>query len=365
MASNLSLGTTVRKLPAVAALPEHMGMYEADFLQVTQSEKSGDAIAIRFTRPDNGEMAVIVIDAGYTDLGDILADHIKEHYGATHADLVISTHPDADHFNGLPRLLERMTVGELMIHRPDQHGHDEDEVCADKVAELVTSAEKLGMVVTEPFTGITRFGGALAILGPTEQYYEQLLGEEVEQANKGWFAEGVAALTKALKKPVRMAEDHIPFPLPFTDDGGTSARNNSSVIVQLLLEGGTRRLLFTGDAGVPALTQAAIAMEVRGDTAPLQMIQIAHHGSRHNADNEILDRLLGKADREAEAETAALISASKDAPKHPSAKIVNEYKLRRCRVVSTEDGHKRYGFQAPARVGWEPAEELPFMQDGE
>ena len=54
-------------------------MHEFDFLQVTQSEKSGDAIAIRFTRSDNAEMAVIVIDAGYIDFGDILADHIEEH----------------------------------------------------------------------------------------------------------------------------------------------------------------------------------------------------------------------------------------------------------------------------------------------
>ena len=159
-------------------------------------------------------------------------------------------------------------MGELMIHRPDLHGHEEDGVSAGKVAELVKQAEKRGIRVTEPFYGITRFGGALAILGPTRKYYEQLLDEEVEQASKGRFAEGVAAVTKALKKPLRMAEDHIPFPLPFTDDGGTSARNNSSVIVQLLLEGDTKRLLFTGDAGVPALTRAAMAMML-GVTPPL------------------------------------------------------------------------------------------------
>jgi beta-lactamase superfamily II metal-dependent hydrolase len=95
------------------------------------------------------------------------------------------------------------------------------------------------------------------------------------------------------------------------------------------------------------------------------MIQVAHHGSRHNADNEILDRLLGKADGDAPPVRTAVISASKDAPKHPSAKIVNEYKLRRCRLVSTESGGKRHGHYAPPRVGWVPAAELPFMQDDE
>lgn len=53
-------------------------MYEPDFLQVTQTKKSGDAIALRFTRPDNGEMAVFVIDAGYSEFGDTLADHIDK-----------------------------------------------------------------------------------------------------------------------------------------------------------------------------------------------------------------------------------------------------------------------------------------------
>ena len=54
-----------------------------------------------------------------------------------------------------------------MVHRPDLHGHDAEEVCAGKVRELVTLAQRRGARVTEPFYGVDRFGGALTILGPT------------------------------------------------------------------------------------------------------------------------------------------------------------------------------------------------------
>lgn len=342
-------------------------MYEIDFLQVTTTEKSGDAIAMRFTRPDNDRLAVVVIDAGYTAFGDTLADHIKGFYETSHIDLVISTHPDADHFNGIGRLLERMTVGELMVHQPNLHGHDEDEACAGKVKELVGLASDAGIRVAEPFYDVTRFGGALTVLGPTRDYYETLLSQQVEEVKKASrFAEVLTAVTKAAKKPLRLAEDLVPLPTPFTDDGGTSARNNTSAVVQLLLEGGTRRILFTGDAGVPALLPVADALEARGDVAvPLELIQIPHHGSRHNGSNELLDRLLGRADRNAAKIHEAMISASKDAPKHPSPKIVNEYKLRRCFVRSNETGHVCHHHDTPTRPGWNAVPELPFLVDGD
>jgi beta-lactamase superfamily II metal-dependent hydrolase len=342
-------------------------VYEVDFLQVATSEKSGDAIALRFTRPDNGKLAVVVIDAGYAEFGDTLADHIRQYYGTSAVDLVISTHPDSDHFNGLTRLLERVTAGELMVHRPDRHGYDTDEVCAAKVSELVRLARAKGITVTEPFYGLERFGGAITILGPTQDYYEELLEEQVAEVSKAArLAEGWAAIAKAMRKPLRMAADLIPFPVPFSDDGGTSARNNTSAVVQVLAEGGARRLLFTGDAGVPALSHVIDAIVQRGEAdIPLSVIQVSHHGSRHNASSELLDRLLGSAQRGLDAVTTAMVSASADDPKHPSAKIVNEYKLRRCRIISTETGNTYSFLGTDRRPGWSPAAELPYMVDEE
>src|SRR6266496_3776525 len=100
-------------------------MYEVDFLPVESEagpgSKSGDAIAIRWRQPVTEENMVVVIDSGFTDVGDVMADHIKKYYSTTYVDLVISTHPDADHINGIARLLERLTVRELLLHQPRLH----------------------------------------------------------------------------------------------------------------------------------------------------------------------------------------------------------------------------------------------------
>ncbi len=39
-------------------------MYEIDFLPVGDKGQSGDAIAMRFSRPDGTANAIVVIDAG-------------------------------------------------------------------------------------------------------------------------------------------------------------------------------------------------------------------------------------------------------------------------------------------------------------
>ncbi len=81
-----------------------------------------------------------------------------------------------------------------------------------------------------------------------------------------------------------------------TDDGETGPRNNSSVIT--LLHVGGERMLFTGDAGIPALTAAASYYEtIFGSfpAAPLTFFQTPHHGSRRNVGPTLLNRLLGSA----------------------------------------------------------------------
>src|SRR5262245_57979427 len=96
--------------------------YEVDFLAVGDGERSGDAIAVRFgdfSHPDR--QWVIVIDGGFADTGEALVEHIRTVYNANLVDLIISTHPDADHSAGLYPVLEKMKVGALLMHRPWLH----------------------------------------------------------------------------------------------------------------------------------------------------------------------------------------------------------------------------------------------------
>jgi hypothetical protein len=57
-------------------------MFEIDFLSVGDGARSGDAIAMRFTRPDgDGPLAHVIIDAGFKPSGEKLIDHVEQTYG--------------------------------------------------------------------------------------------------------------------------------------------------------------------------------------------------------------------------------------------------------------------------------------------
>ena len=226
-------------------------MYEVDFLAVGQAGRHGDAIAIRCTRPDAGGYAHVVIDAGFDENGKELVDHIRDHYDTSTIDLAIVTHPDGDHIGGMGHVIRGLDVAELWIHRLGNHGGD-SLPAAEAVEDLIGVAEDNGTAVREPFTGLTALGGALSILGPDEAWYEVLVGEQLAQVGKA--ARPSRTLLEAARLQGQRFLTKLPVEVPFDDAGGTNPRNNSSAIT--LLEVDQRRLLFTSDAGVPALDHA-------------------------------------------------------------------------------------------------------------
>jgi glyoxylase-like metal-dependent hydrolase (beta-lactamase superfamily II) len=96
--------------------------YEVDFFPVGSGDKSGDAIVLRYGEP--GSYKVMVVDGGTKESVQKIVDHIKEHYGTTHVDYLVNTHPDADHASGLGVVLEQLTVGEVWVHRPWEYAEE-------------------------------------------------------------------------------------------------------------------------------------------------------------------------------------------------------------------------------------------------
>ncbi|ALV40848.1 hypothetical protein AU252_06445 [Pseudarthrobacter sulfonivorans] len=347
-------------------------MIEIDFLPVENpdesSTRSGDAIAARFTPPGSSTPVVVVFDAGFTDIGDSLANHIEQHYNTTHIDYVVSTHPDADHINGLITLLDRCTVGELLMHLPWLHTSNAGELSNyEKIAELYLKAKKSGVTITEPFEGITRGGGALQILGPTVDLYRESLNEELSH-----YAEGNASFSSlfasagplaTLKKTLERALALFPVET-LTDTDDTSPRNQASVITLLDVDG--RRHLLTGDAGIRGLNNAADAYENTYGAlgaSPLSFIQAPHHGSHHNVGPTVLDRLLGPKEQGFGAPTI-FISSARLSEKHPSPRVTNAFGRRGGRVYVTEGKIIGHSHNAPARSGWSSATVLsPLVED--
>jgi len=68
-------------------------------------------------------------------------------------DLAISTHPDADHINGLTHVVEQLTVTEMWLHQPDLHGYTHDDTGIGAVRGLRAAAIANGTLVVEPFPG--------------------------------------------------------------------------------------------------------------------------------------------------------------------------------------------------------------------
>jgi beta-lactamase superfamily II metal-dependent hydrolase len=322
--------------------------YVIDFLAVesesSDSTKSGDAIAAQFLVPGEARQRVVVIDSGYAPIGQKMVDHIVAHYGTTHVDLVISTHPDKDHLNGLKTVLEQLTVGELMMHLPWVHRPSDAHELSnyEAIVELYDLAIEKGIRVTEPFTGEKRFSDSVRIMGPTPARYvgllEQMIVEAVDGVEKARFALSSNSSNVLLAAGRRVLEKVLTY-FPFEtlgDDDDASPRNQSSSITLLNVD--DKRFLFTGDAGIESLAQAADEYEATFGTfsvAPLHFFQAPHHGSKHNLGKTVLNRLFGEPDSGFD-EFTAFISSAKASEKHPSPKVTNALGRRGGRVFVTE-----------------------------
>jgi len=329
-------------------------MLEIDFLPVEAAtglgSKSGDAIAIRFSLPTRAEPIVVIVDGGYTAVGRNLIRHVREHYGTDHVDLVVCTHPDQDHLNGLIPVIEELEVDELMLHLPWNHRANSDEYSnIEKIQELYAVAIANDVIVTEPFAEVERFEGAFRILGPTAEYYEELLTEDLgeERARKA-LSTIYASATEDTTLREALSHD------PLDDNDTTSARNNTSVVA--LLDAADEFHLLTGDAGISALQHAADKFEsLYGslDDAYFEFFQVPHHGSRRNLGPAILDRLFPNGG----VGTTAFISSGAVDEKHPGAAVIDELRARGFSTFATESKPLLHKHDAPERPTYYPASE--------
>ena len=354
--------------------------YEVDVIGVGKESKSGDAIAIRWgnlSGPRN-EQKVVIIDGGFRESGQDVVDHIKKYYDTDSVDAVISTHPDQDHINGLDVVIDQLSVEELWIHKPWEHnqglaskftdGRVTDNSLGERLrknleaaSDLVTKAEGKGIRIIKPFIGISLYNqNELQVLGPSLDYYESLIPEfdgmpQAKETIKSVVEEIFGTVKTVLRKFLSIwGVDEL------DDDDTTSAKNNSSVITQLVVE--NRRLLFTGDAGITALSHAADVIDNSLQGPDLRFIQIPHHGSRRNVGPTILNRLVGEPLSQGETRDISAIAstAKKGEPKHPRKAVMNAFAHRGVKAFATKGVTIQHSHNAPDREGWNTVETEPY-----
>jgi beta-lactamase superfamily II metal-dependent hydrolase len=318
--------------------------FEIDFLTVGDSTQGGDAIALRYGNlfGYRHEQKVVIIDGGTTESGTRLVQHIIDKYNTRLVDIVISTHPDNDHVAGLHVVLDQLLVSQLAIHRPWLRPeqllasftnsritlggvHRAMSSAVSSAKELESLAQKKGVNVIEPFAGVRTSNGELQILGPTLQDYNSLACKFSDMPpaspHRSLIYEALAAALT-----------------------GTRPENDSSVITLLTIDG--HKVLFTGDAGVPALTSAiAVASGYGIDLANLDLFQVPHHGSRRNFEPSVLNHI---------AAPLAIISAPIGSDKHPAQSVVDGLIARSISTYATRGTSLWYSWNAPQRIGYGP-----------
>jgi hypothetical protein len=356
--------------------------YQADFLPIGKSQ-CGDSFIVRFgdlSSANRDDHTVIIIDGGFTEDWKIVRDTLLEHYHDTRIDLAISTHPDQDHINGLSGVLENLDVRELWMHAPWLHSQAIEEAKAnaynvarldDEIKKELSSSQKLFEValvhvpvIREPFAGETIYEsahGLVRVVGPSRDYYESLLPQFFDWSKPAPLG-GQSMLKSAVSQALRVAEKLDVETL--RDKGETSPQNNTSAMV--LIEHGDAKLLFTGDGGREALELTCAELEYLGHMpGSYQMVQVPHHGSRHNVGPSILTRLLGdRVNTDGHMRGHSYVSAASECADHPQKAVLNAFRRRGYPVISTEGIHRLFQEGAP-RTGWVPSIPHPLYAEVE
>ena len=227
----------------VALLVAVMGC--SGLTQVRVSEPSGEALTVTFIDVGQGDSILIetpsgktmLVDGGERVAGDKVVRALKEK-GIERINIVVGTHPHADHIGGLIKVFEKLSV------------------------EAVYDSAK-------PHSSKTYEDYLTLIYEKDIPFYVARAGEEIQ-----------------LDDSVRVT---VLWP-PDTDGGNPFdveklSVNNASVVLRV--DFGTSTLLLTGDA------EAVFENElIRRDSIPqAQVLKVAHHGSDTSSTDDFLDKV--------------------------------------------------------------------------
>ena len=307
---------------------------EIDMLSV------GNADAIIVQIYDSNFHKTILIDGGNGSDGEAVVKHIRGWAGGK-IDLLVNTHPDGDHVDGLTSVVKELPVYNAWIHEPSCHRQDIKTLMlnysrsSSKAArEVYKSLAMAGDLInlldsrriprTEPFTGVSYSlpdNAYLTVVGPTVDLYTELLSgidEAVQQAEQAEMKK--LLLSQPLWYSPSVVKSQTPEQV-IDEKDEESPSNNSSAI--LLLTYHNQRFLFTADAGPIAFKSAIKSYDITN----LNWMQVPHHGSRRNLTSGLIAYF---------SPNEAMVSAKGgDDEKHPNANTIQALKNAGATVYGT------------------------------
>lgn len=297
----------------------------------------GDCLWLEYGEP--GKTHIVLVDGGVKDTATLLATRIQEAMNVSrasslHIDLLVVTHIDNDHIDGILKLLEEgrlpLTFGDIWFNgnrqlanlpppseqenRPDKLGETAEEFLrpdllglkeGDRLSRLLADSKrklpwnrafqgKAAATSSEgPLPSAKMLPGGLKItlLGPPlnrlrvlANKWEEVLGEFERVDRFGPTPERQDVLGRRdIWPPTWQTQKTL-------DD---SPANGSSIT--LLAEYGDKGLLLTGDAFAPDLEAALTKIQAErgkaGRPLPLGGLKLPHHGSFNNLTKEMLEKV--------------------------------------------------------------------------
>lgn len=308
-------------------------MINFDLVKVGNSSTTGDAIV--FSQYDNENkncLSTIVIDGGTAESAKALIQ-IKDKYHKKAIDILLVTHPDADHINGAFNILQETNIfiGAILVNRPWLYKQELSEKLNDnrftpdgiektlkteyvKLAEFEKLAQDRNIKIYESFSGLNAYNNYLTILGPSRQSYI----ESTEQHLREIYA------SKERTRPAERVEkfdwvnDTIESDDKLLPVGGTTPKNETSLITRISDNSGC--IILTGDASAQDIEAALNYADENGlPYKNCQYFQLPHHGSYNCISRQTLARISPK---------MAFVSAPSRDDTHPSPAVLNScYKL--------------------------------------
>ncbi|MBN8724568.1 MAG: MBL fold metallo-hydrolase [Acidobacteria bacterium] len=217
------------------------------------------------------EKKAILVDAGLVKAGDKVIETLEK-YGISQIDLMVATHPHADHIGGMPKVLKAVPVKAFL-----DSGQEHPTATYEKL--LTTVKEEVGkLTVARAGQNFELDSGIkIKILGPSKPLLEKVSG---------------------------------------------SVENANSVI--MLLTYGDFRMIFTGDSE----DETEERLLEKNFDLKAQVLKVAHHGSQYASSDEFLEKV--------SPEVALISCGEDNNYGHPSPPTLEKFKKAKVKVYRTD-----------------------------
>lgn len=266
--------------------------------------KHGDSFVLEC---DNGnEHGIVVVDGGPRWCGKVLQAKLKE---VGTPDLMVMTHFDDDHIQGLIEYIQACQ-GESAIPAKEVWANCAGDVKVEEVnfSPVTTYSAKQGVTlarlleekarkgkltwkgsVTEGFPGEFLFA-SIEVVSPTEEMQSLAIGLQEKEAENMPIEADTARMKMTREDDIAIPLDVLAKNTPSapSPDNEKDIPNASSIA--FILRCKDLSILMLGDS-FPHNVEAYLRSQGYSEDNPLEVdfVKVAHHGSKHNTSNELLD----------------------------------------------------------------------------